>query len=172
MLTDNGPLRLDIPRDRDGSFAPILVPKHERRLTGFDDKIVAMYAHGMTVREILGMADILIVVTDGLKGMPDALEAVFPATTLQTCIVHLIRNSMKYASWQDRNKLGSALHPIYSAIKLLWLAIRNITVKWGKATHHWTAALQQFATLYQERFTRTYTYLIWTQRPDGTRQNV
>ncbi|MFT4439232.1 transposase, partial [Caballeronia sp. 15715] len=50
VLTDDGPLRLEIPRDRDGSFAPILIPKHERRFTGFDDKIIAMYARGMTVR--------------------------------------------------------------------------------------------------------------------------
>src|SRR6185369_11344332 len=54
VLTDDGPLRLEIPRDRDGSFAPILIPKHERRFTGFDDKIIAMYARGMTVREIRG----------------------------------------------------------------------------------------------------------------------
>ena len=52
VLTGDGPLRLDIPRDREGSFAPILIPKHERRFTGFDDKIIAMYARGMTVREI------------------------------------------------------------------------------------------------------------------------
>ncbi len=51
-MTGDGPLRLEIPRDRDGSFAPILIPKHERRYTGFDDKIIAMYARGMTVREI------------------------------------------------------------------------------------------------------------------------
>jgi putative transposase len=51
VLTDDGPLRLDIPRDRAGSFVPILIPKHERRFTGFDDKIIAMYARGMTVRE-------------------------------------------------------------------------------------------------------------------------
>lgn len=338
VLTDTGPVRLDIPRDRDGSFAPILIPKHERRFTGFDDKIIAMYARGMSVREIRaflaeqygtevsadfissvtdevmdevqawqhralepmypvvffdalrvkirdegvvrnkavymalgvlpdgtreilglwientegakfwmrvfnelkmrGVQDILIAVTDGLKGMPDALEAVFPATTLQTCIVHLIRNSMSYAGWSDRKKLGAALRPIYgalnaqagqqalqefaqgpwgqkypmvvsawerawehvipffafppqirkiiyttnaiesvnaqlrkiiktrgqfptdeSATKLLWLAIRNITVKWGSATHHWTAAMQQFAILYEERFTQAYSYL-------------
>jgi len=54
VLTDDGPLQVDIPRDRDGSFAPILIPKHERRFTGFDDKIIAMYARGMTVREIQG----------------------------------------------------------------------------------------------------------------------
>jgi transposase-like protein len=215
VLTEDGPLRIDIPRDRQGSFEPLLIPKHERRFTGFDDKIVAMYARGMTVREIQGflaeqygtevspefissvtdavmaevtawqarplepmypvvffdalrvkiredavvrnkaiylalgvlpdgtrdilglwientegakfwmkvfndlktrgVADILIAVTDGLKGMPEALAAVFPATTLQTCIVHLIRNSLDYASWKDRKALAAAIKPIYTA---------------------------------------------------------
>ena len=215
VLTEEGPLRIDVPRDRQGSFEPLLIPKHERRFTGFDDKIVAMYARGMTVREIQGflaeqygtevspdfissvtdavmtevtawqsrplevmypvvffdalrvkiredavvrnkaiylalgvlpdgtrdilglwientegakfwmkvfndlktrgVADILIAVTDGLKGMPEALAAVFPATTLQTCIVHLIRNSLDYASWKDRKALAAAIKPIYTA---------------------------------------------------------
>ena len=215
VLTEDGPLRIDIPRDRQGSFEPLLIPKHERRFTGFDDKIMAMYARGMTVREIQGflaeqygtevspefissvtdavmaevtawqsrpleamypvvffdalrvkiredavvrnkaiylalgvlpdgtrdilglwientegakfwmkvfndlktrgVADILIAVTDGLKGMPEALAAVFPATTLQTCIVHLIRNSLDYASWKDRKALAAAIKPIYTA---------------------------------------------------------
>lgn len=215
VLTDNGPVRIDVPRDRAGSFEPLLIPKHERRFTGFDDKIVAMYARGMTVREIQaflaeqygtevspdfissvtdavmsevtawqarplepmypvvffdalrvkvredavvrnkaiylalgvlpdgtrevlglwientegakfwlkvfndlktrGVADILIAVTDGLKGMGEALGAVFPATTLQTCIVHLIRNSLEFASWKDRKLLAAALKPIYCA---------------------------------------------------------
>lgn len=57
VLTDDGPLQLDIPRDRDGSFAPILIPKHARRFTGFDDKIIAMYARGMSVREIRAFLD-------------------------------------------------------------------------------------------------------------------
>ena len=215
VITGEGPVRVDIPRDRDGSFNPILIPKHERRFTGFDDKIIAMYARGMTMREIQGFLlesygvevspefissvteavmaevtawqsrplepmypvvffdalrvkikedavvrnkaiylalgvqrdgcrdilglwiegtegakfwmkvfndlktrgvnDILIAVTDGLKGMPEALAAVFPATTLQTCIVHLIRNSLDYASWKDRKALAAALKPIYTA---------------------------------------------------------
>jgi putative transposase len=62
-----------------------------------------------------GVADILIAVTDGLKGIAEALGAVFPATTLQTCIVHLIRNSLDYASWKDRKLLAAALRPIYTA---------------------------------------------------------
>jgi Transposase, Mutator family len=54
VLTEDGPLRIDVPRDREGSFEPVLIPKHERRFTGFDEKIIAMYARGMTVREIQG----------------------------------------------------------------------------------------------------------------------
>ena len=216
VLTDDGPLRIDVPRDREGAFEPRLIGKHERRFTGFDDKIIAMYARGMTVREIQGflaemygtevtpdfistvtdavlaeitawqsrpleavypviffdalrvkirednvvrnkavylalgvlpdgtrdilglwientegakfwmkvfndlqtrgVADILIAVTDGLKGMPEALTVVYPATTLQTCIVHLIRNSLDYASWKDRKALAAAIKPIYTAV--------------------------------------------------------
>ncbi|WP_432433266.1 chaperonin GroEL, partial [Escherichia coli] len=62
-----------------------------------------------------GVNDILIGVADGLKGFPEALEAVFPATTLQTCIVHLIRNSLDYAGWKDRKALAAAIKPIYTA---------------------------------------------------------
>jgi len=215
VLTDEGALRIEVPRDRAGTFEPQLIPKHERRFSGFDDRILSMYARGMTVREIQGhlaqmygvevspdlisritdevmaevtawqtrpleaiypavffdalrvkireeglvrnkaiylalavqadgtrdilglwiettegakfwmrvfsdlrnrgVEDILIAVRDGLKGMPEALEAVFPHTTLQTCIVHLIRNSLDYASWKDRRALAQALKPIYTA---------------------------------------------------------
>lgn len=215
VLTDEGPLRIEVPRDREGTFEPLLIPKHERRFTGFDDKVIAMYARGMTVREIQGflqdqygvevspefistvtdavmaevtawqgrplepmypvvffdalrvkirdegvvrnkaiylalgvlpdgtreilgmwientegakfwlkvfndlktrgLQDILIAVTDGLKGIPEALGAVFPATTLQTCIVHLIRNSLEFATWKERKTLARHLRPIYSA---------------------------------------------------------
>jgi len=215
VLTDEGALRIEVPRDRAGSFEPQLIPKHERRFAGFDEKIVSMYARGMTVREIQahlaemyrvevspdliskvtdevmaevtawqarpleakypvvffdalrvkiredgvvrnkavylalgvladgtrdilglwientegakfwmkvfndlktrGVGDILIGVADGLKGFPEALEAVFPVTTLQTCIVHLIRNSLSYASWKERKALAAAIKPIYTA---------------------------------------------------------
>jgi transposase-like protein len=332
VLTGEGPLRLDMPRDREGSFEPLLIPKHARRFTGFDDKVVALYARGMTVREIQGFLaeqygvevspefisgvtdavmaevtawqsrplellypvvffdalrvkiredavvrnkaiylalgvlpdgtrdilglwiegtegakfwmrvfndlktrgvnDILIAVTDGLKGMPEALAAVFPATTLQTCIVHLIRNSLDYASWKERKTLAAAIRPIYmaasaeaaqaaldafeggpwgqkfptvvaawrrawdrvipffafppavrkviyttnaiesvnarlrkiiktrghfpsddAASKLIWLALRNITADWGRAARDWKEAMNQFAILYEDRFT-------------------
>jgi putative transposase len=182
-----------------------------------------------------GVADILIAVTDGLKGMPEALAAVFPATTLQTCIVHLIRNSLDYASWKERKALAAAIRPIYTAAsaeaaqaeldafeqsawgckfptvvaawrrawdrvipffafppavrrviyttnaiesinarlrkiiksrghfpsddaatKLIWLALRNITADWGRAAHNWKEAMNQFAILYEERFTHAH----------------
>jgi len=334
VLTDVGALRIDVPRDRDGTFEPQLIGKHERRFTGFDDKILAMYARGMTVREIQGylaemysvdvspdlisrvtdevmgeitawqtrplepmypvvffdalrvkiredavvrskavylalgvlpdgtrdilgiwiestegakfwmkvfndlktrgVNDILIAVTDGLKGMPEALGTVFPATTLQTCIVHLIRNSLDFASWKDRKALATAIKPIYTAAnaeaaeaalnefeagawgpkfptvvsawrrawdkvipffafppevrrviyttnaiesvnarlrkiiktrghfpsddaatKLIWLALRNITQDWSRASHNWKAAMNQFAILYEDRFMKS-----------------
>jgi putative transposase len=63
-----------------------------------------------------GVADILIAVTDGLKGMSEALAVVYPATTLQTCIVHLMRNSLDYASWKERKALAKAIRPIYTAV--------------------------------------------------------
>ena len=333
VLTDDGPMPIEVPRDRAGTFEPRLIPKHARRFAGFDDKILALYARGMTVREIQafladmyavevspdlistvtdavvtevttwqqrpleamyavvffdalrvkirdeatvrskavylalavlpdgtrdilgiwieqtegakfwmkvftdlrvrGCQDILIAVTDGLKGMPEALEAVFPATTLQTCIVHLIRQSLAFASTRERTGLAGALRPIYTATsaetaaaaleafaagpwgtrvptvvaswrrawpqvipffafppdvrrviyttnalesvharirkiiktrgqfptddaatKLIWLALRNITATWRtKAANHWHLAMQQFAILYEDRFT-------------------
>ena len=333
LLTDDGPLRVEIPRDREGEFEPKLVGKHERHFTGFDDKIIAMYARGMTVREIQGFLaemygtqvapdfiskvtdevlaeittwqarsletiypviffdalrvkirednvvrnkavylalgvrtdgsrdilglwientegakfwmkvfndlktrgvnDILIAITDGLKGMLEALAAAYPETTLQTCIVHLIRNSLDYVSWKERKALAAAIKPIYKAAsaeaalaeldafedgpwgqkfptvvaswrrawahvipffafppairkviyttnaiesvnaqlrkiiktrghfpsddaasKLIWLALRNITADWSRAAHDWKAAMNQFAILYQDRFTQ------------------
>jgi len=62
-----------------------------------------------------GVVDILIAVTDGLEGMAEALAVVYPATTLQTCIVHLIRNSLDYAGWKERKALAAAIKPIYKA---------------------------------------------------------
>ena len=70
---------------------------------------------GNPVEKEARIRDILIAVTDGLKGVPEALEALYPATTSQTCIVHLIRNSLDYASWKDRKLLAAAIKPIYTA---------------------------------------------------------
>jgi putative transposase len=332
VLTDDGPLSLEVPRDRDGTFEPQLIPKHERRFTGFDDQVVALYARGLTVREIQGFLkdmyatdvspdlistvteavvaevtawqarplepmypivffdalrvkirdeavvrskavylalavlpdgtreilgiwieqtegakfwlkvftdlkvrgcqDILIAVTDGLKGMSEALSAAFPSTTLQTCVVHLIRSSLGLASWKERKAFAAALRTIYTAAsaeaaeaaldqlaagpwgrqfptaiaawrrawtfvipffafppqvrrmiyttnalesvharvrkiiktrghfptdeaatKLIWLALRNITAEWVRPATYWKEAMNQFAILYEDRFT-------------------
>lgn len=215
VLTDDGALPIEVPRDRAGTFEPQIIAKGERRFTGFDDKIIAMYARGMSVREIQGyleeiygvqvspdfistvtdavveevrewqvrplealypviffdalrvkirdegtvknkavylalgilpdgtkdilgiwieqtegakfwlkvmtelknrgVNDILIAVVDGLKGFPEAISAVFPRTQIQTCIVHLIRASLDYASWKDRKALATELKTIYRA---------------------------------------------------------
>jgi transposase-like protein len=225
VITDDGPIRIEVPRDREGSYEPQLIGKHERRFTGFDQKIVSMYARGMTVREIQGyllemygtqvspdfistvtdevMAevvawqnrplepmypviffdalrvkirddavvrnkavylalgvlpdgsrdvlgiwieqtegakfwlkvfnelktrgcnDILIAVVDGLKGLAEAIETAFPATTVQTCIVHLIRNSLDYATWKDRKAVAKELRPIYKARSIRRSPIRG-----------------------------------------------
>ena len=216
VLTDSGSVELNIPRDRQSSFDPQLLAKYQRRFPGFDDKIISMYARGMSTREIVGhvqelygidvspdlisavtdavldeiaawqirplesvypivffdalrvkirdeghvrnkavhvalgvrgdgakeilglwietnegakfwlrvmndlknrgVEDILIAVVDGLKGFPDAINAVFPETTVQTCIVHLMRNSLDFASWKDRKELAASLKLIYAAL--------------------------------------------------------
>ena len=122
-----------------------------------------------------GVADILIAVTDGLKGFAEALEAVFPATTLQTCIVHLIRNSLEYASWKERRELAAALKPIYTAVDAQaaeaeltafeqgpWgeryptvaQAWRRAWVDSGRSVREWRQAMNQFAIAFGDRFTR------------------
>jgi transposase-like protein len=105
----------------------------------------------------------LIAVTDGLKGMGEAIEAVYPATTRQTCLVHLLRQSLDLANWKEREPL--AAHSLSdktrghfpnddAATKLIWLALRNITAEWRRPAHHWRAAMNQFASWYEDRFTK------------------
>ena len=79
MLTDDGPLRIEVPRDREGSFEPLLIPKHERRFTGFDDKIMALYARGMTVREIQGY----LLEMYGTEVSPDFISTVTDAVVAE-----------------------------------------------------------------------------------------
>lgn len=215
VLTDTGKITLAVPRDRLGTFDPQLIAKYQRRFPGFDEKIVSMYARGMSVREIQGhlrelygievspdlvsavtdavledvaewqerplepvyplvffdalrvkvrdegtvrnkavhvalgvrpdgtkeilglwieqtegakfwlrvmtelknrgVEDVLIAIVDGLKGFPEAITAVFPQAQVQTCIVHLIRNSLEFVSWKERKAVAAALKAIYRA---------------------------------------------------------
>lgn len=215
VLTDTGRMELEVPRDRLSTFDPQLIAKYQRRFPGFDEKIVSMYARGMSTREIQGhlrelygidaspdlisavtdavldevatwqnrplepvypliffdalrvkvrdeglvrnkavhialgvradgmkeilglwieqnegakfwlrvmnelknrgVEDVLIAVVDGLKGFPDAIRAVFPEATVQTCIVHLMRHSLDFVSYKDRKVVAAALKDIYRA---------------------------------------------------------
>jgi putative transposase len=216
VMTETGKLELEIPRDRQSSFDPQLIAKYQRRFPGFDDKIISMYARGMSNREIVGhlrdlygvevspdlisavtdavleeiaawqgrplepvyplvffdalrvkirdeglvrnkavhialgvrhdggkeilglwleqnegakfwlrvmnelknrgVDDLLLAVVDGLKGFPEAITAVFPEATVQTCIVHLLRGSLDFVSYKDRKLVATALKDIYRAI--------------------------------------------------------
>ena len=82
VLTDDGPRRIDVPRDRSGSFEPLLIPKHERRFTGFDDKIVALYARGMTRREIQGV----LVEQYGTEVSPELIRSVTDAVMAEVTV--------------------------------------------------------------------------------------
>jgi putative transposase len=213
IKTEDGEFELDTPRDREGSFEPKLVKKHQSRFTSMDDKILWLYAQGMSTREIVaafdewygadisptlvsrvtnavieqviewqsrpldavypivyldcivvkirqdkrvinksiflalginldgqkelmgmwiaenegakfwlnvltelqqrGVEDILIACVDGLKGFPDAINTVFPQTHIQLCIVHMVRNSLKYVSWKDYKAVTADLKRIY-----------------------------------------------------------
>ena len=210
---DFGKAKIDVPRDRDAEFEPQIIPKHQTRFEGFDDKIIAMYARGMSTRDIQahlkeiyqvdvshdlissvtdavldkakewqnrplddvypfvyldalvvkvqenkrvikkavhlalgvnkeghkellglwitenegakfwlqvltdlknrGVQDILIACMDGLTGFPEALENVFPKTLTQLCIVHMVRNSLRYVPWKDRKAVAGDLKKIY-----------------------------------------------------------
>ena len=80
-----------------------------------------------------GVTDVLVVCCDGLTGFADAIEAVWPNTTVQTCVVHLIRNSIRFCSWKDRKAVTRALKPIYRAatIEAAALALDDFETEWG-----------------------------------------
>ena len=234
LKTDGGELEIQVPRDRDATFDPKLVRKRQTRFTGFDDKILALYARGMTVRDIQGhleemygvevspdliskatsavmedviawqnrpldpvypivyldalvvkvrdqgvvrnksvylalgvsvhgtkevlglwieqtegakfwlkvvnelknrgVQDILVACCDGLKGFPDAIESAFPQATVQTCIVHMIRNSLRFVSWKDRKAVAKDLKPVYGAANReeAEAALGAFEDKWGR----------------------------------------
>ena len=116
VLTDDGPLRIEVPRDRDGSFEPLLIPKHERRFTGFDDKIIALYARGMTVREVQGfLAD-----QYGVEVSPEFISSVTDAVMAEV------------GAWQAR-----PLEPMYPVVffDALRVKIREDAVVRNKAIY-------------------------------------
>ena len=234
VQTDAGTVGVEMPRDRNATFEPQLIPKHQRRLSGFNDLVISLVARGMTVRDTQahlqeiygtqvspeliskvtdaiipelrewqqrpldemypimyldaivvkvrtdghvrnrpvyialavdvegrkhvlglwlgkgdegskfwlsvltelhnrGLDDVLIVCCDGLTGFGDAIEAVWPETIVQTCVVHLIRNSMRYCSWKDRKAVTRALRSIYKAdtVDAAAGALDDFESEWG-----------------------------------------
>ena len=116
VLTEDGPLRIDVPRDRQGRFEPLIIPKHERRFTGFDDKIVAMYARGMTVREIQGF----LAEQYGTEVSPEFISSVTDAVMAEV------------TAWQSR-----PLEPMYPVVffDALRVKIREDAVVRNKAIY-------------------------------------
>jgi len=116
VLTDDGPLRIEVPRDREGSFEPLLIPKHERRFTGFDDKIIAMYARGMTMREVQGF----LAESYGVQVSPEFISSVTDAVMAEV------------GAWQAR-----PLEPMYPVVffDALRVKIREDAVVRNKAIY-------------------------------------
>ncbi|MFG5411223.1 transposase, partial [Piscinibacter sakaiensis] len=116
VLTEDGPVRIEVPRDREGSFEPVLIPKHERRFTGFDDKIVAMYARGMTVREIQAF----LAEQYGTEVSPEFISSVTDAVMTEV------------SAWQSR-----PLEPMYPVVffDALRVKIRDEAVVRNKAIY-------------------------------------
>jgi transposase-like protein len=106
VLTDDGPLALAVLPDGSRDILGLWIEQTEG---------AKFWMKVFTDLKTRGCQDILIAVTDGLKGISDALAAVYPATTLQTCIVHLLRNSLEFANWKQRKPLAAARRPVYAA---------------------------------------------------------
>ncbi len=246
---DFGEVNIEVPRDRAGSFEPQILPKHQTRFTGFDDKIVSLYARGMTTREIgghlkeiygvevsaglisqvteavseevkgwqnraleplyaivyldalyvkmrhegrvenravyvaigvnlegqkevlglwssanegakfwlsvltelknRGVKDIFIACVDGLKGFPQAIEAVYPQAQVQLCIVHLVRASLNYVSWKERKAVAADLKPIYRA-----MTEEDAKVQLDSFIQHWGDKYKAIGKLWKENWER------------------
>jgi transposase-like protein len=116
ILDGDGDYVIDVPRDRAGDFEPQFVRKRQVRLPGFDEKVLSLYATGLTTRQIgASLHDILIASVDGLTGFPDAIQSVFAKTEIQLCIVHLVRNSLRYVPWKNRRAVARDLKKVYTA---------------------------------------------------------
>jgi hypothetical protein len=131
VLTEDGPLRIELPRDRQGSFEPLLIPKHERRFTGFDDKIVAMYARGMTVREIQAFLaeqyatevspEFISSVTDAVMGEVTAwqarpLEAMYPVVFFDALRVKIREDAVVHSNTPRFTGALNAFRPIPASV--------------------------------------------------------
>ena len=253
---DFGQVEIAIPRDRDASFAPQLLPKHQRRVPGFDERILSLYARGMSTREIAahlqemfgtdvspalistitdtvadevrawqsrpldklypivyldclmvktrqagaaanraiymaigvntdgmkevlglwtaategakfwlsvvtglksrGVEDILIACVDGLKGFPEAIEAVYPHADVQLCIVHLVRNSLNYVSWKQRKEVAAGLRAIYTTA-----SAEEALIALDAFAQRWDAQYPQIAKSWRSNWARVIPFFAY-----------
>ena len=146
VQTSMGEITINTPRDRDGTFDPKVMRKREKI---FADRIIGLYAIGNrisaeTINNITDrvlpekqnrrVQDIFIACVDGLKGFPDAIASVFPQTTVQLCIVHQIRNSVKYVSSRNQKEFMRDLKLVYQAVNkdAAEKALDDLEIKWGE----------------------------------------
>jgi len=117
-----------LAQEGDGTFAPVLIPTHQRRFTGFDDQILALYARGLTVR---------------FAFPPDIRRTIYTTNALEN-VNRQIRKATKTRGHFPTDA---------AAIKLIWLAIRNLTARWSRGEHHWKTAMNQFAASHTKKLT-------------------
>lgn len=130
-----GESEIKVPRDREGSFEPIFVPKRHNVIDGLENIIISFYAKGMSVLTDLkarGVEDILITATNNLNGFTQTIQTVFPESQTQICIVHQIRNACKYVVWKDRKEFSAAMKSIYKAPnkQAAKAALEDFLIKW------------------------------------------
>ena len=149
MLTEIGPVEIDVPRDTGSSFEPQIVKKRQRRLTGIDEIALSWTAKGLTTGEgakfwlsVLteiknrGTADVCIVVGDGLKGLPEAINTVWDRAVIQTCVIHLLHNTFRYAARKCWDQIAKGIRPVYTALTETAAKERFVefTPKWAPST--------------------------------------
>jgi putative transposase len=114
VQTGVGPVPVRVPRDRNGSFEPLLLPKRSGRIAGgLDDMVISLYAHGMSVRDVIH--HLRQVYGNGLTGFADAIRSAFPATVVQRCVVHLVRNALRPVARRDAGQVAAGLRKVYAA---------------------------------------------------------
>ena len=118
VRTSFGESEIAVPRDREASFNPMIVPKRGNMVDGIENVIVSLYAKGMSVLTDIrarGTEDILITATDNLNGFTDTIKNVFPESKTQICVVHQIRNACRYVVWKDKKAFTADMKHIYNA---------------------------------------------------------
>jgi transposase-like protein len=144
LRTNGGPMTIEVSRDREGSFEPRIVPKHQREFRGFDDKILSMYALGLTTRQI-----------------QDHLKDIY-AVDVSPELISRVTDEAKEPAAEWRNRALDPMYPVLfldalrvnirdgAAVKLIFMGLKNISGKWTMPIRDWGAAFNQFAVMHGE----------------------